>query len=91
MTWQYAQASTKLGPEYNSHILERFVKNVAPSLGWNPNIEGPVRDKQSELILSHQHCGGSDFSRSMTTGFRSLVRLQACSFWPSNLTDFGQA
>ncbi|MFK4824945.1 LLM class flavin-dependent oxidoreductase [Paenochrobactrum sp. BZR 588] len=32
----------QLGPEYNLHILESFIKHVAPSLGWKPNWEGPV-------------------------------------------------
>ncbi|MBO2989273.1 LLM class flavin-dependent oxidoreductase [Leucobacter tardus] len=33
----------QLGSAYCVHILESFAKYVAPSLGWKPNTEGPVR------------------------------------------------
>lgn len=33
---------SQLGVERNLHILETFAREVAPALGWEPNLKGPV-------------------------------------------------
>ena len=33
---------TQLGVDYNLHVLSSFAQHVAPALGWQPNIAGPV-------------------------------------------------
>jgi alkanesulfonate monooxygenase SsuD/methylene tetrahydromethanopterin reductase-like flavin-dependent oxidoreductase (luciferase family) len=33
---------SQLGVDLNLHILETFARDVAPALGWEPNLKGPV-------------------------------------------------
>ncbi|CAN5400274.1 LLM class flavin-dependent oxidoreductase [soil metagenome] len=33
---------SQLGVDVNLHILETFARDVAPALGWEPNLKGPV-------------------------------------------------